>query len=139
MPQRNLFMTFLYQIEFLKRITVQLSSQSLRVPLILIHKPRHLSSVAAHLLGPVSLLLGCRRDKSMEDSCFLITWLMVAFILSISIPLMIPCHMVPPGCKKFWQCNPWLGRHFPGRTVYILKERPRIMNEQLVLSTIIDF
>lgn len=110
MPQRNLFMTFLYQIEFLKRITVQLSSQSLRVPLILIHKPRHLSSVAAHLLGPVSLLLGCRRDKSMEDSCFLITWLMVAFILSISIPLMIPCHMVPPGCKSSGSVIPgWAG------------------------------
>lgn len=63
----------------------------------------------------------------------------MALILSISIPLMTPCHMVPSGCRKFWQCNPWLGKHFPGRTVCVLKERPRIMNKQLVLSAIIDF
>lgn len=43
---------------FLKKIAVQMSSQSLGFPLMVIHEPRTLLSVAVHHPGPLSLLPG---------------------------------------------------------------------------------
>lgn len=68
MLQRNLFTPFLFQISLLKKITVQISSQSFSVSLMVIYEPRPFASVVAHPLWPLGLLLA---DRGQEHGRYL--------------------------------------------------------------------